>query len=270
MANTDILSDGEGLTVWWALPNYAIDPAHPTAVEINGALDITCSIAWDGWSFGAQASNQINDPAMCDVGTVQTRGLAQFGGNISFFYPYDYTDTTSPYLDTFLAFEDQWTEGYVIIRADGKKTTGGSPDTDKPAVTGDIVAIYHVLSDGWADSDTGETNYKYALTFLAQGDVWVNAIVGATGVATPAPIGATAYSIGGKTPLGVHFTGRELASVAGEWDGYPGWFDWESDDPAVSVDRNGVAIGIAAGTADVIARDPVSGAVSSPLTITIT
>lgn len=269
MANTKILADGNGLTVWFALPGYAADPANPTAAEINASLDITCAIAWEGWSFGAQQSNQNSDPAMCDVGDVQTRGFAQFGGDISFFYPYDYTDASNPLVDVFLALEDQWTEGYIIIRADGVKTTSGQVVADKPAVDGDFVSIYKVLNDASNDNDTGELSYKYSWTFLAQGSLWVNAIVGSATVSTPAPIGTPDYSVGGKTPLSAYFTGRQLASVTGEWSGTPSWFDWESSDPSAAVDRNGVVTGISAGTAEITATDPVSGAVSAPLEITI-
>lgn len=270
MANTKIYPDGESLSAWFALENYAVDPANPTVAELNAALNVTCAIAWDGYSFGSQASTQTSDPSWCDVGNTQTRGFAQFGGSISFFYPSNYTDLTDVYVQTFLALEEPLTVGYLIIRVDGKKTTGGSPDVDKPAVAGDLVRIYKVMSDGWADSVTGENSFKYSVTFQPQGDVWVNANVGPVTVETPSAIGAADYTVGGKTPLGSYKAGRQLASVSGEWNGTPGWLQWSSSDTTVaSVDRNAVVTGVGAGTAEITATDPITGVSSTPLEVTI-
>lgn len=270
MANTKIYADGNGITLWWGLPNYAADPSNPTAVELNAALDITRDVAWEGFSFGAQASNQISDPAIGDVGNTQTRGFAQFGGTISFFYPSNYTDVTDSTVQTFLALDQPRTLGYVIIRVDGEKTTSSAPDSSKPAVTGDFISVYRVMSDGWADVNTGETNFKYTITFQPQGDLWVNTVVGTHAVATPAAIGTPDWTVGGKTPISAYLTGRQLAAVAGEWNGYPGWFSFESDDTTIAtVDANGVVTGVAVGSADVTATFKNTGQTSSALTVTI-
>lgn len=270
MANTQITADGNAITVWWALPNYAADPSNPTAVELNAARDITCEVAWENFSFGSQASNQTSDPALCDVGNTQTRGFAQFGGTMSFFYPDQYADLTQSDAATFAAFQTADVLGYVIIRVDGQKTTAGVATKTKPAANGDFISIYKVQADGWSDVNTGETNFKYTITFLPQGDVWVNTVVGTPTVATLAPIGAADYTVDGKTPISAYITGRELAAVAGEWDGYPGWFRWTSSDSTVaSVDANGVVTGVAAGPADITAIHKATNVASAPLAVTI-
>lgn len=92
MANTKLTADGLGITVWWALPNAFADPRKPTVAEMNSnAINVTDSVSWENYSFGASASTQNSDPAMGDVGNVQSRGFAQFGGTISFFYPFNYS-----------------------------------------------------------------------------------------------------------------------------------------------------------------------------------
>lgn len=272
MANTKVYANGLGLSLWFALPNYAADPKNPTAAEINASKNITNSTSWQDYSFGTQASNQNSDPALGDVGNVQTRGFAQFGGSISFYYPRNYTDVANEYLTTFLALEQQGTVGYIIIRADGKKTTASADDKNKVAVTGDWVSIYKVESDGWKDAVTGEQGYRYTITFLPQGDLWVNAQVGTFTVTTPAPIGTPDYvSPTGKTPLSTYRSGRELAKTTGEWDGYPGFFSWSSSDPTkATVDANGVVHAVAAGTADIVATDKITGTASTALSVTIT
>jgi len=270
MANTQITADGYAISVWWALPNYAADPSNPTAAELNATRDITCEVAWENFSFGSQASNQTSDPALCDVGNTQTRGFAQFGGTMSFFYPDQYADLTQSDAATFAAFQTADVVGYVIIRVDGEKTTAGSPTKSKPAANGDFISIYKVQADGWSDVNTGETNFKYTITFLPQGDVWVNTVVGPATVATLAPIGTPEYTVDGKTPIGAYLTGRQLAAVTGEWNGYPGWFRWTSSDSTVAtVDANGVVTGVSTGSADITATFKNTGATSAPLAVAI-
>lgn len=273
MANTKIYADGGALSVWFALPNYAVNPAKPTVAELNAATNVTASVAWENYSFGAQASNQNSDPGFIDVGNTQTRGFAQFGGTISFYYPASYAvDATNPNYVTFAALRTPRTLGYIIIRADGLKTTTGVKDANKVAVANDLVYIYKVMSDGWADVNTGEVNFKYSITFRAQGDLWTNTIVATSAtLVTPAPIGTTAYTVGGKTPLGSYYTGRQLAAATNIWNGYPGWFNWSSSNPAIaSVDKNGVVTGVSVGgPVNIIATDPDTGVASSALAVTI-
>jgi len=269
--DTKLTADGLGITIWWALPNTFADPRNPTAVEINsGAINVTKSTSWENWGFGAQASTQNSDPAIGDVGNVQFRGFAQFGGTISFFYPNNYTDLSNEHLVTFEAVRDPRTLGYILIRVDGAKTTAGTDDSDKPAVDGDFLRIYRVLSDGWADVNTGETSFKYTITFQPQGELYMNAVVGTHTISTPAPIGATDYSVGGKTPLSAYVTGRQLASDTGIWSGYPGWFQWTSSDPTIAtVDANGVVTGVSAGEVDITATHKTTRIASTALSVTI-
>lgn len=272
MANSQIYADGYGISAWFALPNYAASPSKPTVAELNATTNITASVAWENFSFGTQASNQLSDPALIDVGNTQTRGFAQFGGTISFFYPENYTDSSNVHLTTFSALDEPLTLGYIIIRADGQKTTAAAPDSGKVAVANDFVSIYKVISDGWADVNTGENSFKYTITFKPQGDLWVNAVVAtAVTVVTPAAIGAADYAHPGKTPLGTYITGRQLAAVTNLINGYPGRFIWVSSDTSKgTIDQNGVFTTVAAGATTITAQDPISLAVSTGLAITVT
>lgn len=275
MANTKITADGLGVTVWWALPNAFANPARPTLAEMNSnAVNVTDSVAWENYSFGASASTQNSDPSMGDVGNVQSRGFAQFGGTISFFYPKDYLDSSNEHLITFLALEKPLTVGYVIIRVDGKKTTGGTGDSQKGAVALDFLRIYKVISDGWSDVNTGEADFKYSITFQPQGDLWVNAVVAPVSVAAIVPIGPAVYSVatqGRGTPLAAYITGRQLSSITNQWSGYPGQFNWSSSDPSKgSVDQNGVFHPVAAGSTTVTATHKATGLASTGLAITVT
>jgi len=271
MANTKLNADGYAITVWWALPNAFSDWKKPTVAELNATTDVTASVAWENYSFGTQASNQNSDPSFIDVGNPQTRGFANFGGTISFYYPNNYTDTANEYLTTFDALSEPRTLGYVVIRVDGQKTTSSAAVQNKVAVAGDFVRIYKVISDGWADVNTGENAFKYSITFQPQGNLWVNAVVDTSvTVATPAAVGSADYTVGGKTPLGSYITGRQLSANSGLNSGTPGWLVWASDDTAVAtVDQNGVVTGVSAGDADITATWEATGTSSTALSITI-
>lgn len=274
MANTKVFSSGTSLSVWFGLPNYAANPANPTAAEINATQNVTASVAWASYSFTAAASTQNSDPSFIDIGDTKIRGFGQFGGSISFFYPNNYTDNTDVNVQTFTALKAPRTLGYLIIRSDGLKTTSSVGDVNKAAVTADFVYIYKVMSDGWVDVNVGEVDFKYTITFQPQGYLWANAFVGTVTIATPVAIGATAYnhaSPGNGTPLGSYFTGRQLAAVTNFWNGTPGWLSWSSSDPTkATVDANGTVKAVAAGVVSIIATDNVSGIASTALSITIT
>lgn len=271
MANTKINADGNSMTVWLGLPNAFANWEKPTVAELNATQNLTAGIAWDGWSFGAQASTQNSDPSMIDVGNVQTKGFAQFGGDISFFYPFDYTDTSNELLSIFLALQVPGTFAYLVTRADGLKTTAGAPDSGKVAVTNDLVNIYYVQSDGWNDNVTGELAFKYVISFIAQGNVDTNVLVATTvTVTTPAAIGTPDYTVGGKTPLG-SYANRQLHAETNIWNGTPGWLAWTSEDPSIaSVDTNGVVTGVSVGgPVDIIATHKPTGTPSTGLAVTI-
>lgn len=275
MANTKLNADGYGITVWWALPNAFANVKAPTVAELNATRNVTTSMAWDQFSFGNQASAQNSDPSFADVGNTQTRGFAAFGGSISFFYPYDYTNTSNDLVTTFAAIATPLTLGYVLVRVDGQKTTASVVDNTKGAVDGDFVEIYKVLSDGYADSIVGQNSFKYSIKFQPQGELYTNAFVSASPmvVTTPVAIGTVNYvSAGkGKTPLSSFVTGRQLSLSTGFWSGYPGRFIWSSSAPLVaSVDANGVVTAQSAGTANITATDKNTGTASTALAITTT
>lgn len=266
-------ANGYSITTWWALPNAFANPANPTVAELTATDDITDSIAWDSFSFGTNASDQNSDPAFIDVGNAQTRGFSQFGGSISFFYPFTYSDATNNYYTTYLDFVTPRVLGYLVFRIDGQKTTTGAPVQAKPPIAGDFVRIYKVQSDAWADSVTGENNFKYAVTFQPQGSLWINAVVGTVALPAPVAIGTANYASGssGRTPLAMYVTGRQLELNTGITNGYPGWFTWVSSDTTkATVNANGVVTAIAAGTASITAQHKQSLVTSSALVVTIT
>ena len=250
------------MTIRWGLPGFAANWKKPTVAEVNATLNVTPTVAWSDYSFGSQASNQVSDPSVADVGNAMTRGFAQFGGSISFFYPSSYDNASDITSNTFDAFDEVNTLGYILIRSDGVVTPAGA----HVAINGDFWSIYRVISDGWADVNTGETSFKYTITFKPQGDLWTNAYVGTTVAVTASLNGGPTLAVGAKKAGIAYITGRQVTTL-----GYPGAFKWTSSDPSkVTVDANGLAKGIAAGTATLTATWPATGTSSTPIAVTVT
>ena len=169
---TDVKVPASGnIRVWWALPNAFASWEAPTATEINASLDVSNSTSWNDLDFGLQASNTIDDPAITAIGKVADRGAAQFGGSMSFYYPGAFGDASNEYSLTYDALDQPRTNGYLVMRIDGEES---SP----LAAEGDLVHVFKVMTDGYAESITGEEAFRYTVTFLSQGDLAVRTVVG--------------------------------------------------------------------------------------------
>jgi hypothetical protein len=238
---TDIKVPSSGnIRVWWALENAFANFESPTAAEINACLDISDSISWNDFDFGLQASNTIDDPAITAIGKVSDRGAAQFGGGLSFYYPGAFGDSSNDYSLTYDALDQPRTRGFLVIRVDGEQP-------NPLAATGDLVHVMRVMTDGYAESITGEEAFRYTVTFLSQGDLAVRTVVGGT---TPVIDATLAISVGDSERLDATVGGRI----------YTNGVKWSSSAPdKASVSSAGVVTGVAAGSATITATYEATG-----------
>jgi hypothetical protein len=240
MTDVKVPSSGN-IRVWWALPNAFANFAAPTAAEINASLDVSDSISWNDFDFGLSASNTIDDPAITAIGKVSDRGAAQFGGGVSFYYPGAFGDAGNEYANTYDAMDQPRTLGFLVIRIDGDNIA--SPT----AATGDLVSVYKVMTDAYAEVITGEEAFRYTITFLPQGDLAVRAVVGGGTVVTPATLAIDVAE-------SLHLT----ATVGGRK--YTNGVKWTSSDATkATVSSAGVVTGVAAGTATITATYEATG-----------
>jgi hypothetical protein len=203
-------------------------------------LDISDSISWNDFDFGLQASNTIDDPAITAIGKVSDRGAAQFGGGLSFYYPGAFGDASNDYSLTYDALDQPRTRGFLVIRIDGAES---SP----LANTGDLVHVFRVMTDGYAESITGEEAFRYTITFLSQGDLAVRTVLGGGTVVTPATL---AVAVGAKSRLSATVGGRV----------YTNGVKWTtSDSTKATVSSAGVVTGVAAGSATITATFEATG-----------
>jgi len=233
---TDIKVPSSGnIRVWWALPNAFANYENPTAAEINACLDVSDSVSWNDFDFGLQASNTIDDPAITAIGKVADRGAAQFGGSVSFYYPGAFGDASNKYSVTYDAMDAPRTNGYLVVRIDGEEASAS-------AANGDLVHVFKVLTDGYAEVITGEEAFRYTITFLPQGDLAVRTVVGGgTVLTTPATLAA---SVGDVEATSTTVGGRV----------YTNGVSYSSSDPSkATVSSAGVITAVAVGSATITA-----------------
>jgi hypothetical protein len=232
---TDVRVPASGnIRVWWALENAFANYQAPTAAEINASLDVSDAISWNDFDFNLEASNELDDPAITAIGKVIGRGFTNFGGSLSFYYPRDFDDASSVYSLAYDALDAPRTKGYLVIRIDGEES---SP----LAANGDLVHVFKVMTDGYAESITGEEAFRYTVTMLPQGDFAVRTVVGSS--LTPVVLPSTlASSVGDVDKLSATVGGRT----------YTYGIQWTSSNPAVAtVSTAGIVTSVAAGSATI-------------------
>lgn len=252
--------------VWWAGPNGLARPAAPTVAELNAAIDISDAISWNDKDFGVQASSTTNDPAITAKGNVQNRGAAQYGGSLSFYYPGAHNDNSNLYSVVFDALRLPDTQGYIITRVDGvelAQPTGTTSNPGTKAAAGDLVSVYRVATGGYAEAITGEEAFRYTISFLPRGEVYVNAIVRTAATPTPPVLGgpATATIAGGKIALTATQVNRDVTRAV----------RWSTTTPLIaSISQAGIVTPLTAGAASFIATDLATNTPSTAKAVTIT
>tara|TARA_R110000782_G_scaffold94088_3_gene177772 strand:+ start:3242 stop:4003 length:762 start_codon:yes stop_codon:yes gene_type:complete len=247
MTNVKVPASGN-IRVWFALPNAFANYESPTAAELNACLDISDSISWNDFGFALSASNTIDDPAITAMGKVADRGAPQFGGTISFYYPGAFGDASNDYSVTYDALDQTRTAGYIVMRMDGDQPVSA-------AAAGDLVEVFKVLTDGYAESITGEEAFRYTITFLPQGDLAIRCVVagGSAPVVSIDPA-TLAVAVASHTRVSADVDGRV----------YTNGLQWTSSANAIaSVSHAGVITANSAGTATITATYEATGATAT-------
>jgi len=224
------------------LENAFANHQAPTAAEINASLDISDAISWNDFDFNLETSNELDDPAITAIGKVIDRGYTNFGGSLSLYYPRDFDDASSVYSLAYDALDRPRTKGYLVIRIDGE-------ETGTVAANGNLVHIFKVVTDGYAESITGEEAFRYTVTMLPQGDFAVRTVVGSS--LTPVLLPTTlAINSGNVEKLSATLGGRNYTYA----------LQYRSSDTSVAtVSTSGVVKGIAAGSATITATWDANG-----------
>lgn len=248
---TDIQLPASGnLLVRWHPANAFANPAKPTPTEVNAGLKLGDSISWNDFDFGARASNTINDPAITAKSSVSDRGASQYGGSLSFYYPFDKSDLSNNHALVRAALKAPRTTGYITIQLDGELSETNTPvysgGLTQTAQVGDFIHVFKVMTAGYSEAITGEEAFRYTISFLPQGELHLYATVAVTNTVVVTPASGTPET-GDLVVLNAKVNGREFTRGV----------RWSSSHPDVaSVSQNGIVTvyGVAAETATITAK----------------
>lgn len=261
---TDVRLPSSGnIQVRWHASNAFAAPAKPTAAEVNAGRIITDDISWNDWDFGIQASNTINDPSLAAKSNVSDRGAIQYGGSCSLYLPGDLTDASNHHKVTYDLLAAPRTIGYISIQIDGELSennvatyTGGLVQT---AAVGDLISIYKVETAGYSHAITGEEAFRETISFLPQGEAYVDVVVATTNVVVTTPATLTVdISDGDRGVLTTTVNGRPFTR---------GVRYTTSDATKATVSQNGIVTPIAAGAATITAT---YGSATDTVAVTVT
>ncbi len=125
------------------------DVDKPSVAELEGAVDITCAVAY-GSTFGLGASTVVTGkPSVCDASEPQNRGPANITGELTILREGDgdETATTSAYLAAAELLADPGTI-FDLVRRGGVATAPASAKPQsEPFVAGDVVEVYRFEND---------------------------------------------------------------------------------------------------------------------------
>jgi hypothetical protein len=259
MPDTKLPASGN-IRIWFGLENSLANYLAPTATEINAMTDISDAVSWNDFNHMLQASNVLDDPAITALGKVQTVGAAQFGGQMSFYYPRNFADTSNKYQVVYDLLDAPRTKGYMVVRIDG--TEAGTS-----AVAGDLVHVFKVMTDSYAESITGEEAFRYTINFQPQGQVAVRIPVkSASAFATTILYQGAVVTTLATTVAGLYY------KLEGKVDSRFMTNDlvWTSSNTAkATVSNTGLVKMIASGSATITATYP-GGGTAGTVALTIT
>lgn len=176
VVGTKSTSNGKIKVIWVPLSNitgtedeFLADPSVADMVAA-GSLDLTESIAFDGYDLGAGESNRIEDRGIVDTTSVESRGFAQFSGNLTFFRGVT-SESSGNYYNAYEAFKAS-TSG---TRPQGMLVTRVNIEQSTALAVGQLVSVFKFTADAFMDDTEGEDSVKFMVNFAPQGKVSVNA-----------------------------------------------------------------------------------------------
>lgn len=171
--------------------------AEPLAVEINnvggtsGVQPASQSITWNDFGFGTQASEVLNEPSLADSASYEEFGQANYGGDISFYYPEQYDDNSNLHSVIYDLTDIPGERQDVVIRVDGDL------ETTVAAADGQFVSVYRVQGVAEANPFTPGESKRRTVTFWNKSDFSHFTVVGDHAI-TAIPPATTPWAVGDK------------------------------------------------------------------------
>lgn len=116
-----VLADGK--TKFTILTTAPVNPAAPTATELNAGIDLSCDILASDFTWGATDSDKIAEKALCDEGNANAIGASNYTGGFTVWRKFAVAG--GPDAEAEL--------GWAALREKGSTLYGYARQTDKEA-----------------------------------------------------------------------------------------------------------------------------------------
>lgn len=114
----------DGKTKFSILVEKPVNPAAPTVTELNAGIDASCNVLGSDFTFGAAASDKINEAALCTSDNANTPTRSNNQSAFTFFRYFDDTGASAP-TEGDDAFQAMKLKG-VTVWAYARRTTKAS------------------------------------------------------------------------------------------------------------------------------------------------
>lgn len=230
------------VTLWVAPVSTIADLNKITPEEINKSVNITSATSWSDTTYPtAEASEDVSDRSLADVGNASSRGKANYKAELTLFYPTDVKDQTSEYAKAWNVFKKTRERLVLIARV-------GQAKYNEPAKEGEWYSAFLLMNSTYKNNTEGDSSVKYMVKFLTQGQLRVNGLVKGADGATIEPTGTVSLGVGAHKRIHVKAYGGKRVTTACEF---------KSDHPEfATVSTAGVITGVKAGSATITATHP--------------
>ena len=221
--------------------------AVPTAPEINntggasGVIPASQTVSWNDYDFGISESETSAEPSLADISTYETFGMANYGGNVSFFAPRKYDDNSNLHSVIYDITDEPGALVDIITRIDGDTRTS------EPAADGDFVSVFRTKISGETNPFAPGESVRRTVPFTNDGDFAHYTIIGTHTITAVAP---SSFAEGDK--------GR-IRGIVQDRD-YTNALDFTSSDAdVVEVSNGGFYRVVGTGTATITLTDREAG-----------
>jgi hypothetical protein len=149
-----VLADGK--TKFTILTTAPVNPAAPTATELNAGIDLSCDILTSDFTWGATDSDKIAEKALCDSGNSNAIGASNYAGGFTLWRKFL----------TAGGFDDANETGWTAVKEKGATLYGYARQMDKDstdvwAATDEIYLGAEFITDTPQRTDgTGFVKYR--------------------------------------------------------------------------------------------------------------
>lgn len=115
----------DGHLKWTILTTKPVNPAAPTAAELNAGIDASCNVMKSDFAWGATDSDKVAEGALCEVANSNSLGASNYAAGVTVFryYAVDGTSDADGEDKAYQAMKTKGTTLWGYARETGKFST---------------------------------------------------------------------------------------------------------------------------------------------------